>query len=172
MGGCGWMGQGWVGGGLGEGTAVPWRVAARCEPIMSLQAGLVSLVANCLAVPLGRCFSPVDSYEKALQIELKCQRQGPGLPAGRVCCCNPLTVCTVWQEGVQTCQAPKPWSTHCLRCSWQEEVVVCRAPGRLDVMGGIADYSGSLVLQVTHVIAIFVGHSQLSVSCDCCQSQQ
>ncbi len=30
----------------------------------------------------------------------------------------------------------------------QEELVVCRAPGRLDVMGGIADYSGSLVLQV------------------------
>jgi L-arabinokinase len=25
---------------------------------------------------------------------------------------------------------------------------VCRAPGRLDVMGGIADYSGSLVLQM------------------------
>ena len=26
-------------------------------------------------------------------------------------------------------------------------IVVARAPGRLDVMGGIADYSGSLVLQ-------------------------
>jgi L-arabinokinase len=26
-------------------------------------------------------------------------------------------------------------------------VMVTRAPGRLDVMGGIADYSGSLVLQ-------------------------
>lgn len=25
---------------------------------------------------------------------------------------------------------------------------MARAPGRLDVMGGIADYSGSLVLQV------------------------
>ena len=37
-----------------------------------------------------------------------------------------------------------------------EEVVITRAPGRLDVMGGIADYSGSLVLQLpiadaTHV---------------------
>lgn len=37
-----------------------------------------------------------------------------------------------------------------------EPVVVARAPGRLDVMGGIADYSGSLVLQwplaeATHV---------------------
>ncbi|KAA8519358.1 hypothetical protein F0562_013614 [Nyssa sinensis] len=28
-----------------------------------------------------------------------------------------------------------------------EEIFVARAPGRLDVMGGIADYSGSLVLQ-------------------------
>ena len=35
-------------------------------------------------------------------------------------------------------------------------IIVTRAPGRLDVMGGIADYSGSLVLQLpihnaTHV---------------------
>jgi len=29
-----------------------------------------------------------------------------------------------------------------------EEIIVTRAPGRLDVMGGIADYSGSLVLQL------------------------
>src|SRR3954467_7931014 len=28
------------------------------------------------------------------------------------------------------------------------EIIVARAPGRLDVMGGIADYSGSLVLQL------------------------
>src|ERR1700730_1803003 len=28
------------------------------------------------------------------------------------------------------------------------ELIVARAPGRLDVMGGIADYSGSLVLQM------------------------
>lgn len=31
------------------------------------------------------------------------------------------------------------------------DIVVARAPGRLDVMGGIADYSGSLVLQVRWV---------------------
>lgn len=31
---------------------------------------------------------------------------------------------------------------------WEDELVVARAPGRLDVMGGIADYSGSLVLQM------------------------
>ena len=31
---------------------------------------------------------------------------------------------------------------------WDEPVFVARAPGRLDVMGGIADYSGSLVLQM------------------------
>ncbi len=30
----------------------------------------------------------------------------------------------------------------------EREVIVTRAPGRLDVMGGIADYSGSLVLQL------------------------
>jgi L-arabinokinase len=30
----------------------------------------------------------------------------------------------------------------------QDEIFVARAPGRLDVMGGIADYSGSLVLQM------------------------
>lgn len=29
-----------------------------------------------------------------------------------------------------------------------EEIIVARAPGRLDVMGGIADYSGSLVLEM------------------------
>jgi L-arabinokinase len=37
-----------------------------------------------------------------------------------------------------------------------EDVIITRAPGRLDVMGGVADYSGSLVLQLpiadaTHV---------------------
>ncbi|KAK6927776.1 Galactokinase, N-terminal domain [Dillenia turbinata] len=32
--------------------------------------------------------------------------------------------------------------------NWEEEIYVARAPGRLDVMGGIADYSGSLVLQM------------------------
>ncbi|CAI9760565.1 unnamed protein product [Fraxinus pennsylvanica] len=32
--------------------------------------------------------------------------------------------------------------------NWEDEVFVARAPGRLDVMGGIADYSGSLVLQM------------------------
>ncbi|RLN09684.1 L-arabinokinase [Panicum miliaceum] len=31
---------------------------------------------------------------------------------------------------------------------WEEGIYVARAPGRLDVMGGIADYSGSLVLQM------------------------
>jgi galactokinase len=30
----------------------------------------------------------------------------------------------------------------------QNEIIVTRAPGRLDVMGGIADYSGSLVLEM------------------------
>src|SRR5438552_18469758 len=33
------------------------------------------------------------------------------------------------------------------------DVVIARAPGRLDVMGGIADYSGSLVLQLPLAVA-------------------
>ena len=35
--------------------------------------------------------------------------------------------------------------------SLQKEIYIARAPGRLDVMGGIADYSGSLVLQVCSI---------------------
>lgn len=38
----------------------------------------------------------------------------------------------------------------------QREIVVTRAPGRLDVMGGIADYSGSLVLQMPIAAATHV----------------
>jgi galactokinase len=36
------------------------------------------------------------------------------------------------------------------------EIIVARAPGRLDVMGGIADYSGSLVLEWPLAVATFV----------------
>src|SRR5262245_16356745 len=35
------------------------------------------------------------------------------------------------------------------------ELVVARAPGRLDVMGGIADYSGSMVLELPILEATF-----------------
>ncbi len=38
----------------------------------------------------------------------------------------------------------------------QAELIVARAPGRLDVMGGIADYSGSLVLELPIAEATFV----------------
>src|SRR4030095_3456142 len=38
----------------------------------------------------------------------------------------------------------------------KETVVVARAPGRLDVMGGIADYSGSMVLELPIREATFV----------------
>jgi len=37
-----------------------------------------------------------------------------------------------------------------------DELVITRAPGRLDVMGGIADYSGSLVLELPIAEATFV----------------
>src|SRR5262245_48369036 len=40
--------------------------------------------------------------------------------------------------------------------STDHEVIVTRAPGRLDVMGGIADYSGSLVLQMPIAAAAHV----------------
>src|SRR5687767_5035511 len=36
------------------------------------------------------------------------------------------------------------------------DVTVARAPGRLDVMGGIGDYSGSLVLELPIAEATFV----------------
>jgi len=38
----------------------------------------------------------------------------------------------------------------------QQELIIARAPGRLDVMGGIADYSGSLVLELPIAEATFV----------------
>src|SRR5688572_31266588 len=38
----------------------------------------------------------------------------------------------------------------------KSNVTVARAPGRLDVMGGIADYSGSLVLELPIAEATFV----------------
>ncbi|HEU4713956.1 MAG TPA: galactokinase family protein [Pyrinomonadaceae bacterium] len=38
----------------------------------------------------------------------------------------------------------------------QHEITIARAPGRLDVMGGIADYSGSLVLELPIAEATFV----------------
>jgi galactokinase len=38
----------------------------------------------------------------------------------------------------------------------QRELTIARAPGRLDVMGGIADYSGSLVLELPIAEATFV----------------
>ncbi len=38
----------------------------------------------------------------------------------------------------------------------EAEIIVTRAPGRLDVMGGIADYSGSLVLELPTQEATFV----------------
>ena len=49
-----------------------------------------------------------------------------------------------------------------------KQIIVTRAPGRLDVMGGIADYSGSLVLQLpiahaTHVAIQRVNAPNISI---------
>ncbi len=46
----------------------------------------------------------------------------------------------------------------------QDPVHVARAPGRLDVMGGIADYSGSLVLQLPLAEACHVAVQRHSLS--------
>lgn len=54
----------------------------------------------------------------------------------------------------------------CLPSGWhpffssQRELIVTRAPGRLDLMGGIADYSGSLVLQLPIINAVHVALQQ------------
>ena len=44
-------------------------------------------------------------------------------------------------------------------------IAVARAPGRLDLMGGIADYSGSLVLELPLEAATFVAAQQTSDGC-------
>ena len=48
-----------------------------------------------------------------------------------------------------------PWPEACQLFDSKAEIVVARAPGRLDVMGGIADYSGSLVLEMPILEATF-----------------
>lgn len=47
---------------------------------------------------------------------------------------------------------PEP---HCRAFDPGAEIFVARAPGRLDVFGGFADYSGSLVLQLPTAEACF-----------------
>ena len=47
----------------------------------------------------------------------------------------------------------------------QDPVYVARAPGRLDVMGGIADYSGSLVLQLPLAEACHVAVQRHPLPC-------
>lgn len=52
------------------------------------------------------------------------------------------------------------------------EVVLARAPGRLDVMGGIADYSGSLVCEMPLKVAAVVAAQGRSDGKVVCRSQQ
>src|SRR5690348_3399246 len=44
-------------------------------------------------------------------------------------------------------------------------ILVARAPGRLDLMGGIADYSGALVLQLPLAAATFVAAQRADDGC-------
>ena len=63
-------------------------------------------------------------------------------------------------------EAPAPESELARAVSWiasraaffdpHRPLVLARAPGRLDLMGGIADYSGSLVLELPLAVATFV----------------
>jgi L-arabinokinase len=46
-----------------------------------------------------------------------------------------------------------------------EPIVIARAPGRLDVMGGIADYSGALVLELPLADATFAAVQRSNDSC-------
>lgn len=52
------------------------------------------------------------------------------------------------------------------------EVVLARAPGRLDVMGGIADYSGSLVCEMPLAVAAAVAVQDRGDAKVVCRSQQ
>jgi len=47
----------------------------------------------------------------------------------------------------------------------QTPILVARAPGRLDVMGGIADYSGSLVLELPLALATFAAAQRTDEAC-------
>ena len=52
-------------------------------------------------------------------------------------------------------QLPSPTDPASDFLATDRDVVIARAPGRLDVMGGIADYSGSLVLEMPLACATF-----------------
>src|ERR1044071_9127891 len=62
------------------------------------------------------------------------------------------------REFVETLSAPGEHAPPELRAFFdpRADVFVARAPGRLDVMGGIADYSGSLVLELPTAEATLV----------------
>ena len=57
----------------------------------------------------------------------------------------------MWRSDTQSAQISSDPRIDALMTQYadpQQPAWVARAPGRLDVMGGIADYSGSLVLQL------------------------
>jgi galactokinase len=68
-----------------------------------------------------------------------------------------------WIARVGTCGAPRRDAEaflahvrHAELFAHDRDIIIARAPGRLDVMGGIADYSGSLVLEWPLAAATFV----------------
>ena len=70
-----------------------------------------------------------------------------------VCCEAPVLRRDGSLQGMRQCPACRFRAER--RNLFQEELdlYIGRAPGRLDVMGGIADYSGSLVLQLPLAVA-------------------
>jgi len=60
----------------------------------------------------------------------------------------------------------------CTRLFDAGQIVFARAPGRLDVMGGIADYSGSLVCEMPLEVAAGAAVQLRSDSKIVCRSQQ
>jgi L-arabinokinase len=53
----------------------------------------------------------------------------------------------------------------------RREITLARAPGRLDLMGGIADYSGALVLQLPLAVATWVAAQAVDAPTICIRSQ-
>ena len=60
-------------------------------------------------------------------------------------------------ERALACAADSPYGPLGERFSVEQPVIVVRAPARLDCMGGIADYSGSLVCEMTLERAVLLG---------------
>ena len=127
--------------------------------LLTIYQGLRNLEAE---FPDTICFLRLlESLEK-LSSSHECQQPGEGDQAGhfnlQISELDPVSVDRLIQhyeinhrqiDRAQLMAAAKLFS-------WSNEIYVTRAPGRLDVMGGIADYSGATVLQLPIAAAAHV----------------